>query len=468
MRISINVVILVPESKNHHTTMITPLTAISPVDGRYRNKTEKLADYFSEAALIRYRIRVEIEYFIALCELPLPQLEGIDHARFADRRRLYTDCSEADALRVKEIESVTNHDVKAVEYIIKEKMDALGLSAYKEFVHFGLTSQDINNTSIPLSLKEALTGVYYPAVEEVRDKLAAFAREWHDVPMLARTHGQPASPTTLGKEFMVFVERLEKQLAMLHAIAIPAKFGGATGNFNAHHAAYPSIDWVAFANRFVGDTLGLSRSQYTTQIEHYDNLAAIFDCMKRIDTILVDLSRDMWTYISMEYFKQRIKAGEVGSSAMPHKVNPIDFENAEGNFGIANAIFEHLSSKLPVSRLQRDLTDSTVLRNIGVPVAHAVIALQSLMKGLGKVILNREALDRDLEQNWAVVAEGIQTILRREGYPKPYEALKALTRTNTHITREAIAAFIETLDVAETVKQELRALSPATYTGVFR
>ena len=468
MRISINVVILVPESKNHHTTMITPLTAISPVDGRYRNKTEKLADYFSEAALIRYRIRVEIEYFIALCELPLPQLEGIDHARFADLRRLYTDFSEADALRVKEIESVTNHDVKAVEYIIKEKMDALGLSAYKEFVHFGLTSQDINNTSIPLSLKEALTGGYYPAVEEVRDKLAAFAREWHDVPMLARTHGQPASPTTLGKEFMVFVERLEKQLAMLHAIAIPAKFGGATGNFNAHHAAYPSIDWVAFANRFVGDTLGLSRSQYTTQIEHYDNLAAIFDCMKRIDTILVDLSRDMWTYISMEYFKQRIKAGEVGSSAMPHKVNPIDFENAEGNFGIANAIFEHLSSKLPVSRLQRDLTDSTVLRNIGVPVAHAVIALQSLMKGLGKVILNREALDRDLEQNWAVVAEGIQTILRREGYPKPYEALKALTRTNTHITREAIAAFIETLDVAETVKQELRALSPATYTGVFR
>jgi adenylosuccinate lyase len=468
MRISINVVILVPESKNHHTTMITPLTAISPVDGRYRNKTEKLADYFSEAALIRYRIRVEIEYFIALCELPLPQLEGIDHARFADLRRLYTDFSEADAQRVKEIESVTNHDVKAVEYIIKEKMDALGLSAYKEFVHFGLTSQDINNTSIPLSLKEALTGVYYPAVEEVRDKLAAFAREWHDVPMLARTHGQPASPTTLGKEFMVFVERLEKQLAMLHAIAIPAKFGGATGNFNAHHAAYPSIDWVAFANRFVGDTLGLSRSQYTTQIEHYDNLAAIFDCMKRIDTILVDLSRDMWTYISMEYFKQRIKAGEVGSSAMPHKVNPIDFENAEGNFGIANAIFEHLSSKLPVSRLQRDLTDSTVLRNIGVPVAHAVIALQSLMKGLGKVILNREALDRDLEQNWAVVAEGIQTILRREGYPKPYEALKALTRTNTHITREAIAAFIETLDVAETVKQELRALSPATYTGVFR
>lgn len=466
MRISINVVILVPESKNHHTTMITPLTAISPVDGRYRNKTEKLADYFSEAALIRYRIRVEIEYFIALCELPLPQLEGIDHARFADLRRLYTDFSEADALRVKEIESVTNHDVKAVEYIIKEKMDALGLSAYKEFVHFGLTSQDINNTSIPLSLKEALTGVYYPAVEEVRDKLAAFAREWHDVPMLARTHGQPASPTTLGKEFMVFVERLEKQLAMLHAIAIPAKFGGATGNFNAHHAAYPSTDWVAFANRFVGDTLGLSRSQYTTQIEHYDNLAAIFDCMKRIDTILVDLSRDMWTYISMEYFKQRIKAGEVGSSAMPHKVNPIDFENAEGNLGIANALYEHLAGKLPVSRMQRDLTDSTVLRNVGVPVAHTLLAVASLMKGLGKVILNEEALRRDLDDNWAVVAEGIQTVLRRAGYPSPYEALKALTRTNTHITAEAIAAFIAALDVSEEVKAELRAITPASYTGI--
>ena len=347
-------------------------------------------------------------------------------------------------------------------------MDALGLERYKEFVHFGLTSQDINNTAIPLSLKEAMTGVYYPAVEEVRDKLASFAREWRTVPMLARTHGQPASPTSLGKEFSVFVERLEKQLVMLHDIAIPAKFGGATGNFNAHHAAYPEIDWVAFANRFVNERLGLCRSQYTTQIEHYDNLAAIFDNMKRIDTILIDLSRDMWTYISMEYFKQRIKAGEVGSSAMPHKVNPIDFENAEGNFGIANAVFSHLSSKLPVSRLQRDLTDSTVLRNIGVPVAHAVIALQSLMKGLGKVILNRDALERDLEQNWAVVAEGIQTILRREGYPKPYEALKALTRTNAHITHEAIADFIETLNVSEEVKKELRALSPMTYTGVFR
>ena len=448
--------------------MLTPLTAISPVDGRYRNKTEKLADYFSEQALIRYRIRVEVEYFIALCELPLPQLRDIDHAKFAELRRLYTDFSDADAQRVKEIEAVTNHDVKAVEYIIKEKMDALGLERYKEFVHFGLTSQDINNTAIPLSLKEAMTGVYYPAVEEVRDKLASFAREWRTVPMLARTHGQPASPTSLGKEFSVFVERLEKQLVMLHDIAIPAKFGGATGNFNAHHAAYPEIDWVAFANRFVNERLGLCRSQYTTQIEHYDNLAAIFDNMKRIDTILIDLSRDMWTYISMEYFKQRIKAGEVGSSAMPHKVNPIDFENAEGNFGIANAVFSHLSSKLPVSRLQRDLTDSTVLRNIGVPVAHAVIALQSLMKGLGKVILNRDALERDLEQNWAVVTEGIQTILRREGYPKPYEALKALTRTNAHITHEAIADFIETLNVSEEVKKELRALSPMTYTGVFR
>ena len=450
------------------STLLTPLTAISPVDGRYRNKTEKLADYFSEQALIRYRIRVEVEYFIALCELPLPQLKGVDPSKFAALRALYTDFSASDAERVKEIESVTNHDVKAVEYIIKEKMDALGLGDFKEFVHFGLTSQDINNTAIPLSLKEALAEVYFPAVEEVRGKLAEFAREWRTVPMLARTHGQPASPTSLGKEFMVYVERLDKQLAQLRAIAVPAKFGGATGNFNAHHAAYPEIDWVAFANRFVNEKLGLCRSQYTTQIEHYDNLAAIFDNMKRIDTILIDLSRDMWTYISMEYFKQQIKAGEVGSSAMPHKVNPIDFENAEGNFGIANALFEHLSSKLPVSRLQRDLTDSTVLRNVGVPVAHAVIALQSLMKGLGKIILNREALEHDLEQNWAVVAEGIQTILRREGYPRPYEALKALTRTNTHITREAIAAFIETLNVSEEVKKELRALSPSTYTGVFR
>jgi adenylosuccinate lyase len=448
--------------------MSTALTAISPVDGRYRSKTEKLAGYFSEQALIRYRIRVEVEYFIALCELPLPQLAGIDRSKFAALRSLYLDFSAADAQRVKEIESVTNHDVKAIEYIIKEKMEALGLAGYQEFVHFGLTSQDINNTAIPLSLKEALAEVYYPAVEQLRAKLSALSEEWRAVPMLARTHGQPASPTMLGKEIAVFVERLDKQLAMLRAIPVPAKFGGATGNFNAHRAAYPEIDWAAFANRFVDGKLGLSRSQYTTQIEHYDNLAAIFDNLKRIDTILVDLARDMWMYISEEYFKQQIKAGEVGSSAMPHKVNPIDFENAEGNLGIANAIFEHLSAKLPVSRLQRDLTDSTVLRNIGVPVAHALIALQSLMKGLNKLILNTEALDRDLDRNWAVVAEGIQTILRREGYPKPYEALKALTRTNAHITAEAIAGFIATLDVAESVKAELRALSPKTYTGIFK
>lgn len=447
--------------------MLNALTAISPVDGRYRNTTEKLADYFSEQALIRYRIRVEVEYFIALCELPLPQLAGIDRSKFEELRALYAHFSSADAERVKEIEATTNHDVKAVEYVIKEKMDALGLSAFKEFVHFGLTSQDVNNTAIPLSLKEALTGVYYPAVEAVRDQIAAFAQEWHTVPMLARTHGQPASPTMLGKEMMVFVERIEKQLAMLHDIAVPAKFGGATGNFNAHHAAYPAIDWTAFADRFVGETLGLCRSHYTTQIEHYDNLAAIFDNLRRIDTILVDFARDMWTYISMDYFKQRIKPGEVGSSAMPHKVNPIDFENAEGNFGIAGALYAHLSAKLPISRLQRDLTDSTVLRNVGVPLAHTLIALRSLMKGMGKLILNRDALDRDLDNNWAVVAEGIQTILRRAGYPKPYEALKALTRTNARITRESIAAFIETLDADPAVKEELRALSPATYTGVF-
>ena len=447
--------------------MLTALTAISPVDGRYRSKTEKLAGYFSEQALIRYRIRVEVEYFIALCELPLPQLAGVDRSAFAALRQLYTDFSTADAQRVKEIEAVTNHDVKAVEYIIKEKMDALGLAEYKEFVHFGLTSQDINNTSIPLSLKEGLEEVYYPAVGEVRDRLAAFAEEWRAVPMLARTHGQPASPTTLGKEMRVYVERLDKQLALLRGLAVPAKFGGATGNFNAHHAAYPAIDWAAFADRFVNGRLGLDRSQYTTQIEHYDNLAAIFDNLKRIDTILIDLARDMWMYISEEYFKQRIKAGEVGSSAMPHKVNPIDFENAEGNLGLANAIYEHLAAKLPLSRLQRDLTDSTVLRNVGVPIAHSIIALQSLLKGLNKLILNREALDRDLEDNWAVVAEGIQTILRREGYPQPYEALKALTRTNAHVTADTIAAFISTLDVSDSVKAELQALTPATYTGIY-
>ena len=448
--------------------MLETLTAISPVDGRYRNKTEQLGNYFSEAALIRYRVRVEIEYFIALCELPLPQLAGIDPSKFGALRTIYTEFTLDDARRVKEIEATTNHDVKAVEYLIKEKMEALGLDAWKEFVHFALTSQDINNTAIPLSLKEALAEVYLPLLAEVRNKIAALADEWQEVPMLARTHGQPASPTLLGKEMRVFVERLDRQTDRLRAIAVPAKFGGATGNFNAHHAAYPATDWVAFANRFVNETLGLNRSQYTTQIEHYDDLAAIFDALRRIDTILVDLSRDMWTYISMEYFKQRIKAGEVGSSAMPHKVNPIDFENAEGNFGVAGALYGFLATKLPVSRMQRELTDSTVLRNIGVPVAHSVIAMQSLLKGLGKLLLNRDAFDRDLENNWAVVAEGIQTILRREGYPKPYEALKALTRTNTHITAEAIAAFIGELNVPEAVKEELRALSPATYTGIFR
>ncbi len=448
--------------------MLNALTAISPVDGRYRRTTEPLAAYFSEQALIRYRIRVEIEYFIALCELPLPQLAGVDRAKFPALRAIYRDFSAADAQRVKDIEATTNHDVKAVEYLVKEKMEALGLARFEEFVHFGLTSQDINNTAIPLALKEALKEVYLPGAEALRDRLAAMADEWMDVAMLARTHGQPASPTVLGKEFRVFVERLDRQLEQLRAQQVPAKFGGATGNFNAHHAAYPDTDWVAFANRFVDATLGLRRSQYTTQIEHYDNLAALFDNLRRIDTILVDLARDMWTYISMEYFKQRIKAGEVGSSAMPHKVNPIDFENAEGNFGIAGAVYGHLAAKLPVSRLQRDLTDSTVLRNVGVPIAHSLIGMRSLQKGLGKLILNREALDRDLENNWAVVAEGIQTILRREGFPKPYEALKALTRTNAHITRESIAAFIEGLDVAESVKAELRALSPESYTGVYR
>lgn len=444
------------------------LTAISPVDGRYRRVTERLGDYFSEYALIRYRVRVEIEYFIALCQLPLPELGGVDASMFEPLRDIYRNFSEQDALRVKEIERTTNHDVKAVEYLIKEKMDVLGLSADKEFVHFGLTSQDVNNTSVPLSIREAVDEVYMPALESLHDTLAALADEWQDVPMLAHTHGQPASPTRLGKEIRVFVERLERQTAQLRAVPMSAKFGGATGNFNAHHAAYPAIDWVAFANRFVNGTLGLDRSQYTTQIEHYDNLAALFDAMARINTILVDLCRDMWTYISMEYFKQRIKAGEVGSSAMPHKVNPIDFENAEGNFGVANALFGHLSSKLPVSRMQRDLTDSTVLRNVGVPVAHTMIAFASLAKGLGKLLLNESALAADLERNWAVVAEGIQTVLRREGYPKPYEALKALTRTNAHITSESIRDFIATLDVSESVREELRRITPSTYTGMVK
>ncbi len=447
---------------------LSTLTAISPVDGRYRRITEPLADYFSEQALIRYRVRVEVEYFIALYRSGLPQLQSADAARVESLRSLWQEFTADDAARVKEIEATTNHDVKAVEYLLKEKMDGAGLADFKEFVHFGLTSQDINNTAIPLSLKEALAAVYMPALNGVVAKIRAMADEWMSVPMLARTHGQPASPTILGKELLVYVERLERQRAMLAAIPIPAKFGGATGNFNAHHAAYPTIDWPAFADDFVNNTLGLYRSHYTTQIEHYDNLAALFDNLRRIDTILTDLCRDMWMYISSEYFKQRIKAGEVGSSAMPHKVNPIDFENAEGNFGVAGALYTHLSTKLPVSRLQRDLTDSTVLRNIGVPMAHSMIGLASLQKGLGKVILNREALDRDLEANWAVVAEGIQTILRREGYPKPYEALKALTRTNTHVTAESIAEFIDTLNVSDEVRRELHALSPSTYTGVFR
>ncbi len=447
---------------------LTELTAISPVDGRSRSKCDVLADYFSEFALIRYRVMVEVEYFIALCELPLPQLADVDRSTFEKLRDLYRDFSEKDALRVKEIEKTTNHDVKAVEYLIKGKMDELGLERHKEFVHFGLTSQDINNTAVPASLRDAANDVYYPLLEQLVAKLVSLSKEWAEIPLLAHTHGQPASPTKLGKEIEVFVERLGKQIALVRAIPSPAKFGGATGNFNAHVAAYPDIDWVAFANHFVNDVLHLDRSQVTTQIEHYDNIAAIFDSFKRINTILIDFCRDIWTYVSMEYFKQRIKAGEVGSSAMPHKVNPIDFENAEGNLGVANAVFEHLSSKLPVSRMQRDLTDSTVLRNVGVPVAHTVVAFKSILKGLDKLIVNLDAINEDLENNWAVVAEGIQTILRREEYPNPYEALKALTRTNKSIGREDIKNFIESLDVAENVKEELRALSPQTYTGVWK
>lgn len=446
---------------------LNTLTAISPVDGRYRAACEVLADYFSESALIRYRVLVEIEYFIALCELPLPQLAGVDQSVFGKLRAIYRDCSFSDSRRVKEIERTTNHDVKAVEYFIKEKMDELGLQDYKEFVHFGLTSQDINNTAVPYSLRDAANDVYYPLLEQLRAQLVTLSKEWEEIPLLARTHGQPASPTKLGKEIAVFVERLDKQTAQLRAIPSPAKFGGATGNFNAHVAAYPDVDWVAFANRFVNEVLRLERSQITTQIEHYDNMAAIFDTFKRINTILFDLCRDIWTYVSMDYFKQRIKAGEVGSSAMPHKVNPIDFENAEGNLGIANALFEHLSAKLPVSRLQRDLTDSTVLRNIGVPMAHTVIAFKSIMKGLDKLIVNREKINEDLEGSWAVVAEGIQTILRRENYPNPYEALKELTRTNKAITKHDIRKFIDCLDVPETVKEELGRLTPQNYTGVF-
>lgn len=457
------------------------LTAISPIDGRYRGKTEPLGDFFSEYALIRYRIRVEIEYFITLCELPLPQLESFDHSLFESLRGIYRNFTPADAQRVKDIEKVTNHDVKAVEYYIKEKFDEiengtikvdklqssnLNLQPYKEFIHFGLTSQDINNTSVPLSIKEALENVYYPLVEELIDQLHDYAEEWKNVAMLAKTHGQPASPTRLGKEIMVYVYRLEEQLRSLKDTPITAKFGGATGNYNAHHVAYPQYDWCEFGNSFVSEKLGLEREQYTTQISNYDWLGAIFDAMRRINTIVIDLDRDFWMYISMEYFKQKIKAGEVGSSAMPHKVNPIDYENSEGNLGIANAILQFLAQKLPVSRLQRDLTDSTVLRNVGVPMGHAVIAFESTLKGLRKLILNEDKLHEDLEQTWAVVAEAIQTILRREAYPNPYETLKALTRTNKKMTEETIHEFIKTLEVSDSVKEELMAITPWNYTGI--
>ena len=443
------------------------LTAVSPIDGRYRSKTECLADYFSEYALIRYRVRVEIEYFITLCELPLPQLKSFNSALFEQLRDIYRNFDEASAARVKEIESVTNHDVKAVEYFIKEEFDKIGgLDDYKEFIHFGLTSQDINNTSVPLSVKEALEEVFYPQVEELIVQLKEYAEKWNDVPMLAKTHGQPASPTRLGKEVEVYVYRLSEQLATLRNCKLTAKFGGATGNFNAHHVAYPQHDWRAFGNRFVSEKLGLEREQWTTQISNYDHLGSIFDAIRRINTIIIDLDRDFWMYISMEYFKQKIKAGEVGSSAMPHKVNPIDFENSEGNLGIANAILQFLAQKLPVSRLQRDLTDSTVLRNVGVPIGHSVISIQSTLKGLRKLILNEEKLREDLEDTWAVVAEAIQTILRREAYPHPYEALKALTRTNNKMTEETIHAFIQTLNVSDSVKAELMAITPYNYTGI--
>ena len=443
------------------------LTAVSPIDGRYRSKTECLADYFSEYALIRYRVRVEIEYFITLCELPLPQLKSFNSALFEQLRDIYRNFDEASAARVKEIESITNHDVKAVEYFIKEEFDKIGgLDDYKEFIHFGLTSQDINNTSVPLSVKEALEEVFYPQVEELIAQLKEYAEAWKDVPMLAKTHGQPASPTRLGKEVEVYVYRLSEQLATLRNCKMTAKFGGATGNFNAHHVAYPQHDWRAFGNRFVSEKLGLEREQWTTQISNYDHLGSVFDAIRRINTIIIDLDRDFWMYISMEYFKQKIKAGEVGSSAMPHKVNPIDFENSEGNLGIANAILQFLAQKLPVSRLQRDLTDSTVLRNVGVPVGHSVIAIQSTLKGLRKLILNEEKLREDLENTWAVVAEAIQTILRREAYPHPYEALKALTRTNEKMTEERIHAFVQTLNVSNSVKAELMSITPYNYTGI--
>jgi adenylosuccinate lyase len=442
------------------------LNAISPVDGRYRKATENLANYFSEAALIKYRVMVEVEYFIALCEIPLPQLQFFDKARFEDLRNIYLDFGLADAQTIKDTESITNHDVKAVEYFLKEKFDSLNLAQFKEFIHFGLTSQDINNTAVPASIKDSIFEEYLPLLEQLNLKLKELSLLWSEIPMLARTHGQPASPTKLGKEIKVFQERIAIQKDHLLAIPYSAKFGGATGNFNAHFVAYPEIDWVKFANKLVDKKLGLNRSQTTTQIEHYDNLAALFDCLKRINTILIDFNRDMWTYISMGYFKQQIKAGEVGSSAMPHKVNPIDFENSEGNLGFANAIFEHLSAKLPVSRLQRDLTDSTVLRNVGVPLAHTIIALKSTLKGLNKLLINAPAIENDLEENWAVVAEAIQTILRREAFPEPYEALKALTRTNEIINRESIGRFIDTLTVSDAIKSELKLITPQNYTGV--
>ena len=443
------------------------LSAISPVDGRYRNAVEKLAEYFSEEALIKYRVRIEIEYFIAICNLPLPQLKDIDKTKFEPMKRIYESFSHEDAQKVKDIEKITNHDVKAVEYFIKEQFEKLGLHRYKEFIHFGLTSQDINNTAIPCSVKDAWTDVLAPLLDRVIETLSENAKKWKQVPILARTHGQPASPTGMGKEIYVFVERLIKQKTLIKTIPFSAKFGGATGNFNAHYAAYPNIDWIAFADFFVKEVLGLERSKVTTQIEHYDHLAAFCDNLQRINTILIDLDRDIWAYISMDYFKQKIKEGEVGSSTMPHKVNPIDFENSEGNLGMANAILRHLSSKLPISRLQRDLTDSTVTRNIGVPMAHTVIALKSLLKGLDKLVLNPDPIRNDLQKNWAIITEGIQTILRREGYPEPYEALKALTRTHSRVDRQTISEFIEKLDVAPSVKDELKRLSPENYTGVY-
>lgn len=444
---------------------LSSLTAISPIDGRYRGKVEVLENYYSEYALIRYRVKVEIEYFIALCKLPLPQLAGVDHALFGELRDIYAKFSVDDAQRVKDIESVTNHDVKAVEYFIKEQFDRLGLAQYKEFIHFGLTSQDINNTSVPMLIRDSLHEAYLPLLDEMVGLLNKYAEEWKDIPMLAKTHGQPASPTRLGKEIRVFAYRLEKQIELLKQVPVSGKFGGATGNFNAHRVAFPDRDWRAFAKKFLNESLGIEREEWTTQISNYDNLAALFDAMARINTIMIDLDRDMWQYISMEYFKQKIKAGEVGSSAMPHKVNPIDFENSEGNLGLANAILNHLAGKLPVSRLQRDLTDSTVLRNVGVPLAHMMVALHSTLKGLHKLLLNEAAISRDLDNMWNVVAEAIQTILRREGYEKPYETLKALTRTNSKVDAESIASFIDTLKVSDAVKEELKAITPHNYTG---